>query len=363
MSRFVIEGGYPLSGTHATPGNKNAALPMIAAALLADGPVTISNLPMIRDVRRMLELVAATGAGVSLDEPARTATIDPRSVSRTSLPEDLCSQIRTSILLAGPLLARHGRAEIPPPGGDVIGRRRLDTHFDGLQALGASIRPGAPYVFDAPHGLRGCPYFLLDEASVTASENLLMAAALAEGETEFFNVACEPHVQDLCRMLAAMGADIAGIGTNRVRVRGVKALHGAAVAVGPDYIESGSYIAAGAAPSRSTRSRPRTSASCAARSTGSASTGSSRAASSSTPAPASEGSGSRATSSARSPSSRTASGPRSPRTCSRSSSSSRRRARGSSSSSRRCSRAASTSSTASSAWARRSCTATRTASS
>ena len=247
MSRFVIEGGYPLSGTHATPGNKNAALPMIAAALLADGPVTISNLPMIRDVRRMLELVAATGAGVSLDEPARTATIDPRSVSRTSLPEDLCSQIRTSILLAGPLLARHGRAEIPPPGGDVIGRRRLDTHFDGLQALGASIRPGAPYVFDAPHGLRGCPYFLLDEASVTASENLLMAAALAEGETEFFNVACEPHVQDLCRMLAAMGADIEGIGTNRVRVRGVEALHGAAVAVGPDYIESGSYIAAAAA--------------------------------------------------------------------------------------------------------------------
>ncbi len=247
MSRFVIEGGYPLSGTHATPGNKNAALPMIAAALLADGPVTISNLPMIRDVRRMLELVAATGAGVSLDEPARTATIDPRSVSRTSLPEDLCSQIRTSILLAGPLLARHGRAEIPPPGGDVIGRRRLDTHFDGLQALGASIRPGAPYVFDAPHGLRGCPYFLLDEASVTASENLLMAAALAEGETEFFNVACEPHVQDLCRMLAAMGADIDGIGTNRVRVRGAKSLHGASVAVGPDYIESGSYIAAAAA--------------------------------------------------------------------------------------------------------------------
>ena len=119
MSRFVIEGGYPLSGTHATPGNKNAALPMIAAALLADGPVTISNLPLIRDVRRMLELVAATGAGVSLDEPSRTATIDPRSVSRTTLPEDLCSQIRTSILLAGPLLARHGHAEIPPPGGEI----------------------------------------------------------------------------------------------------------------------------------------------------------------------------------------------------------------------------------------------------
>jgi len=247
MSRFVIEGGYPLSGSHATPGNKNAALPMLAATLLADGPVTVRNLPLIRDVRRMLELLAATGAGVSLDEASRAATVDPRSVSRTDLPTDLCSAIRTSILLAGPLVARFGHAVIPPPGGDVIGRRRLDTHFDGLQALGATIGSGVPYVFEAPRGLRGCPYFLLDEASVTATENLLMAASLAEGETEFFNVACEPHVQDLCRMLQAMGADLEGVGTNRIRVRGAKALHGATVDVGPDYIESGSYIAAAAA--------------------------------------------------------------------------------------------------------------------
>ena len=247
MSRFVIEGGYPLAGTHVSPGNKNAALPMLAATLLASEPVTVTNLPLIRDVRRMLELIATTGATVSLDEAERAATVDPRTVSRTDLPADLCAVIRTSILLAGPLVARHRHAVIPPPGGDVIGRRRLDTHFEGLQALGARIGSGTPYVFDAPQGLRAAPYFLLDEASVTASENLLMAAVLAEGETQFFNVACEPHVQNLCRMLQAMGAEMDGVGTNRIRVRGVKELHGATVAVGPDYVESGSYVAAAAA--------------------------------------------------------------------------------------------------------------------
>ena len=248
MSRFVINGGYPLSGVHDVPGNKNAALPMIAAALLADGPVRIANLPLIRDVREMLKLVEATGASVALDEDARTAEIDPRGVSRTDLPAEICNRIRTSILLAGPLLARHGRALVHPPGGDVIGRRRLDTHFDGLAALGATVPDRAPYEFRAPRdGLRGCPYFLLDEASVTATENLVMAASLAKGETQFFNVACEPHVQDLCRMLVAMGADISGIGTNRLTVRGVETLRGASVSVGPDYIEGASYLAAAAA--------------------------------------------------------------------------------------------------------------------
>ena len=248
MSKFVIRGGYPVSGVHVVPGNKNAALPMIAAALLADGPVTLSNLPLIRDVREMLRLVEATGAAVSLDEAGRSVTIDPRGVSRLALPADICERIRTSILLAGPLLAKHGRALVFPPGGDVIGRRRLDTHFDGLAALGATVPDRAPYEFRAPKGgLRGCPMFLLDEASVTATENLVMAASLADGETNFFNAACEPHVQDLCRMLVAMGADISGIGTNRIRVRGVRSLHGASVAVGPDYIEGASYLAAAAA--------------------------------------------------------------------------------------------------------------------
>ena len=247
MSRFVIEGGYPLSGTHRAAGNKNAALPMIAAALLADGPVAISNLPLIRDVRKMLELVAGTGAGVELDEAARRVVIDPRSCNRTELPEKLCSEVRTSILLAGPLLARFGRASIPPPGGDVIGRRRLDTHFDGLAALGASISSGSRYEMKAPSGLAGAGRMMLDEASVTATENILMAAATATGRTEIYNAACEPHVANLCKALCAMGADISGAGTNRIVVGGVEKLHGAEVSVDPDYIAAGSYLAAAAA--------------------------------------------------------------------------------------------------------------------
>lgn len=247
MSRFVIEGGYPLSGVHRAPGNKNAALPMIAASLLADGPVVMSNLPLIRDVRRMLELVAETGASVDLDEKARRVSIDPRTCSKTELPEALCGEVRTSILLAGPLLARFGRAVIPPPGGDVIGRRRLDTHFDGLSALGATVSQGKAYEMKAPDGLRGAGRMMLDEASVTATENILMAAAAAPGRTVIFNAACEPHVANLCKALCAMGAEISGIGTNRLVVDGVSALHGAEVEVEPDYIAAGSYLAAAAA--------------------------------------------------------------------------------------------------------------------
>ncbi|MBQ7667097.1 MAG: UDP-N-acetylglucosamine 1-carboxyvinyltransferase, partial [Kiritimatiellae bacterium] len=247
MSRFVIEGGYPLSGAHRAPGNKNAALPMIAASLLADGPVVMSNLPLIRDVRRMLELVAETGASVDLDEKARRVSIDPRTCSKTELPEALCGEVRTSILLAGPLLARFGRAVIPPPGGDVIGRRRLDTHFDGLSALGATVSQGKAYEMKAPDGLRGAGRMMLDEASVTATENILMAAAAAPGRTVIFNAACEPHVANLCKALCAMGAEISGIGTNRLVVDGVSALHGAEVEVEPDYIAAGSYLAAAAA--------------------------------------------------------------------------------------------------------------------
>ena len=248
MSRFVIEGGYPLSGVHRAPGNKNAALPMIAASLLADGPVEIANLPLIRDVRKMLELAEATGASVELDEAARRARIDPRGVSRTELPEKLCAEVRTSILFAGPLLARHGRATIPPPGGDVIGRRRLDTHFDGLSALGATIsQDRGAYSMEARGGLRGAGRMMLDEASVTATENIVMAAAAAPGRTEIYNAACEPHVANLCKMLIAMGAEISGIGTNRLVVHGASSLHGASVRVGTDYIEAASYLAAAAA--------------------------------------------------------------------------------------------------------------------
>ncbi len=248
MSKFVIQGGLPLSGRHVTPGNKNAALPMIAAALLADGPVTLTNLPAIQDVTVMLELVAATGAHVTTDGAARTATIDARTITTTDLPPALCSRVRTSILLAGPLAARVGRVVLPPPGGDVIGRRRLDTHFDGLRKLGVALdAETAPFrITVPPGGLQGAR-ILLDEASVTATENLVMAAVLAKGRTQLFNVACEPHVQNLCRMLVAMGAGISGIGTNKLVIDGVASLRGTTARIDPDYIESASYIAAAAA--------------------------------------------------------------------------------------------------------------------
>ena len=181
MSKFIIEGGVPIAGRHYSPGNKNAALPMIAASLLADSPVEIANLPLIRDVSVMLELVAELGASVSFDRVARKVTIDPRTLRKTSLSEDLCNRIRTSILFAGPLVAKTGAVVLPPPGGDVIGRRRLDTHFEGLRNLGVLVDPTrAPYVFSAPAGLRGAK-MILDEASVTATENIVMAATLAKG--------------------------------------------------------------------------------------------------------------------------------------------------------------------------------------
>ncbi len=248
MSKFVIEGGHPLHGRHATPGNKNAALPMLAASLLASTPVRITNLPLIRDVVAMLNLVGMTGAGVALDREAHEVVIDPTTISNPVLPREICARIRTSILFAGPLLARLRRAVVPPPGGDAIGRRPLDAHFLGLRALGATVDVSSgEYVFDAPGGLRGAPLLVLEEASVTASENIIMAAVLAKGDTELFNVACEPHVQNLCRMLQDMGADISGVGTNRLLIRGVEGLRGTTVRVWPDAIETASYLAAAAA--------------------------------------------------------------------------------------------------------------------
>ncbi|MGI5869251.1 MAG: UDP-N-acetylglucosamine 1-carboxyvinyltransferase [Kiritimatiellia bacterium] len=248
MSKFVIEGGLPLSGRHYSPGNKNAALPMIAASLLADSPVEITNVPLIRDVRVMLELVSEIGAGVSLNEQERKVVIDPTTASKTSLSEKLCSRIRTSILFAGPLLAKAGGVDLPPPGGDVIGRRRLDTHFEGLRNLGATVdHTRVPYRFRTPAGGLHGTKMILDEASVTATENIVMAAVLAKGRTEIFNAACEPHVQDLCRMLCSMGARISGIGTNLIVIDGVESLHGASIRVSPDSIEAASFIAAAAA--------------------------------------------------------------------------------------------------------------------
>lgn len=246
MSRFVINGGRAISGVHLVPGNKNAALPMIAAALLCEGPVTLENVPDIADVRLMLEFARRFGAEVSHDRAARTVVIAARKLKAARLDPDLSRRIRTSILFAGPLLARLGHVALPPPGGDGIGHRRLDTHFDGLIALGAKARlTSRVFSLRAPKGLQG-RRIVLDEASVTATENILMAASLAKGRTEIYNAACEPHVQNLAAMLSAMGAKIEGAGTNRILIEGVERLEGAVARVGSDLIEAGSYLAAAA---------------------------------------------------------------------------------------------------------------------
>ena len=243
MSRFVIKGGRPISGVHRASGNKNAALPMLAASLLTSEPVVLSNLPLIADVRTMLDLLADLGAQVDLDRENHTVRICAKRIKGTHLNKALCGKVRSSILFAGPLLARCRSAKLYPPGGDVIGRRRVDTHLDGLRRLGASVRTGGVYLFKAAKRLEA-QRILLDEASVTATENLVMAAALAKGTTQLYNAACEPHVQDLCRMINAMGGKISGIGTNRLEIEGVESLHGTEQRVGPDIIDAGSYLVA-----------------------------------------------------------------------------------------------------------------------
>jgi UDP-N-acetylglucosamine 1-carboxyvinyltransferase len=240
MERFVIKGGQPLSGTIRPSGNKNAALPIIAASLLADEPVVLRNVPRIRDVDTMLELVASTGAGVEWRD--RAVRIDPRGVRLVRLDPALCTRIRASVLLAAPLVARTGRCLLPPPGGDVIGRRRLDTHLLAFRSLGVRASFDRVLELEAEGGrLRGGPMFL-DEASVTATENAVTAAVLAEGETVIGNAACEPHVQDLCRFLVSLGARIDGIGSNLLRIQGVERLGGGEHTIGPDYIEVASFV-------------------------------------------------------------------------------------------------------------------------
>jgi UDP-N-acetylglucosamine 1-carboxyvinyltransferase len=239
VEKFIIEGGIPLRGTVTPSGNKNAALPILAASLLTDQPITVRNAPRIRDVEDMLALLA--GLGVEISElNAHDFVLRARNVRETKLDRDICAQIRASILLAGPMLARRGEVSLPPPGGDVIGRRRVDTHLAALRALGAEIRTNDGYEMHAD-GLRGEDIFL-DEASVTATENALMAAALAKGTTTLRNAASEPHVQDLAHLLIQMGARISGIGSNTLMIEGVERLHGAKVEIGPDYIEVGSFI-------------------------------------------------------------------------------------------------------------------------
>ncbi|HUW69671.1 MAG TPA: UDP-N-acetylglucosamine 1-carboxyvinyltransferase [bacterium] len=239
MHQYRIEGGHPLKGRIRASGNKNAALPCIAAALLTAEPVTLRNIPEIEDVLVMLEICRALGASVErLDRNAWR--IDGSGIVAADVPAPLAARVRASILFAGPLLARFGRVTLPPPGGDVIGRRRLDTHFLALEELGARIEIDGTFQFTA-NKLKGTDIFL-DEASVTATENAVMAAALAEGMTTIRNAASEPHVQDVCRLLNAMGASVSGIGSNILAIEGVASLHGADFAIGTDYMEVGSFI-------------------------------------------------------------------------------------------------------------------------
>jgi UDP-N-acetylglucosamine 1-carboxyvinyltransferase len=237
--RFVVKGNRPLNGTVRPAGNKNAALPAIAAALLADGPVELGNMPRIRDVETMLALVADLGTSISWTGPNRVQ-VDARAATSKALSPELCARIRASILLAGPLLARFGRVTLPPPGGDIIGRRRVDTHFLALEQLGASLSLGDSYQIEAKQ-LKGAEVFL-DEPSVTGTENALMAAVAAQGRTVLRNAAAEPHVQDVARLLVAMGARIEGIGTNVYTIEGGTPLHGASYDIGPDHIEIASFI-------------------------------------------------------------------------------------------------------------------------
>ena len=244
MAKLIIQGRKTVSGVHRVSGNKNAALPMIAASLLTSEPVTISNLPDITDVSSMIEAAKRFGVQVSRNLGESTVTLCAKKLKTAIIAPELAAKLRTSFLFAGPLLARAGRATLPPPGGDQIGHRRLDTHFAGFKALGAKAVAGKK-TLRFKGELKGAK-ILLDEASVTATENILMASVLAKGLTEIYNAACEPHIVDLADMLNAMGAKVSGAGTNLIRVEGVEKLGGCSVRVGCDYIEAGSYIVAAA---------------------------------------------------------------------------------------------------------------------
>jgi UDP-N-acetylglucosamine 1-carboxyvinyltransferase len=240
MEKFIIEGNVPLSGTVTPGGNKNAALPLLAASLLTDQPLVLRNMPRIRDVQIMCQLLADLGVEI-IEVDEHTLRLLANNVRKTDLDPNLCRDIRASILLAGPTLARLGHVELPPPGGDVIGRRRLDTHFFAFKRLGAEMDMNDRFRLRADK-LTGAD-ILLDEASVTGTENAVMAAVLAKGTTVFRNAASEPHVQDLCRCLVQMGARIQGIGSNMLTIHGVDRLNGAEFRIGADYLEVGSFIA------------------------------------------------------------------------------------------------------------------------
>jgi UDP-N-acetylglucosamine 1-carboxyvinyltransferase len=252
MEKFIIEGGVPLSGEVTPSGNKNAALPLLAACLLTDEPVILHNVPYIRDVQTMRALLESLG--VSIQEVGdHTWRVQAAEVRPADLDPDICRRIRASILLAGPMSARTGELHLPPPGGDVIGRRRVDTHIIALKKLGAEVDYDRSFHFQAK-GLHGAD-ILLDEASVTATENAIMACVLAKGRSVIRNAASEPHIQELCHFLNMMGAKIMHIGSNTLKIDGVDKLHGGEFTIGPDYLEVISHVGAAVVTKGSIRIR------------------------------------------------------------------------------------------------------------
>ncbi len=253
---FIIEGGVPLNGTITASGNKNAAIKLLPACLLTDQPITLHNIPNIADVRIALAILHDLGATVT-DLGGGSWQIHAANINKTVLDFKLANQSRASFVFSGPMLARLGHVTLPIPGGDVIGGRPLDTHIQGLKALGVHVELNSQrngFQMDADP-LLGGGYILQAEASVTATENTLMAAVLAQGETVIDNAACEPHIQDLCRFLNQLGANIEGIGTNRLKIQGVKQLGGGEFTIGSDFMEVGSFIGAAAITGGSIRIR------------------------------------------------------------------------------------------------------------
>ena len=252
MEKFIIEGGVPLQGEVTPAGNKNAALPLVAACLLTEEPVILRNIPRIQDVFVMRHLVESLGAEVEdLDE--KSWRITARDLRLADLNPDLCRRIRASILVAGPLTGRFAEFKLPPPGGDVIGRRRLDTHILALRALGVDVEYERGFAFRSDR-MRGAD-FLMDEASVTGTENAIMAAVKARGQTIIRNAASEPHIQELCHFLNGLGAQIEEIGSNTLHIQGVTQLHGGEFTIGPDYLEVISFVGAAAITHGSVRVR------------------------------------------------------------------------------------------------------------
>jgi len=252
MEKFIIEGGTPLHGEMTPSGNKNAALPLLAACLLTDEPILMHNVPDIVDVCTMRALIESLGVEITTISK-NTWRIQAREVRPADLDPDLCRKIRASILLAGPMTARSGELHLPPPGGDVIGRRRVDTHLLALKKLGATIEYDRMFHFHA-NGLTGAD-ILLDEASVTATENAIMACVTARGESVIRNAASEPHIQELCHFLNSLGANINNIGSNTLHIEGVPKLHGGEFTIGPDYLEVVSFVGAAVVTRGSVRIR------------------------------------------------------------------------------------------------------------